>query len=44
MVSTKRKTSMMDLIDELWFLKRDIVSDGYDQALYRLAEERYRLE
>lgn len=30
---------MLDLIDELWFLKRDIVSDGYDQALYRLAEE-----
>lgn len=29
---------MMDLINELWFLKRDIVSDGYDQALYRLAE------
>jgi aminopeptidase-like protein len=30
---------MMDLIDELWFLKRDIVSDDYDRALYRLAEE-----
>lgn len=29
---------MMDLIDELWFLKRDIVSDDYDRALYRLAE------
>jgi aminopeptidase-like protein len=27
-----------DLIDELWFLKRDIVSDGFDQALFRLAE------
>lgn len=28
-----------NLIKELWFLKRDIVSDGFDQALYRLAEE-----
>jgi aminopeptidase-like protein len=32
-------TSMLDLIHELWFLKRDIVSDGFDQALYRLAQE-----
>ncbi|MEJ2596855.1 MAG: DUF4910 domain-containing protein [Anaerolineales bacterium] len=32
-------TSMIDLIQELWFLKRDIVSDGFDQALYRLAQE-----
>ena len=32
-------TSMMDLIHELWFLRRDIVSDGFDQALNRLAEE-----
>jgi aminopeptidase-like protein len=31
--------SMMELIDELWFLKRDIVSEDYDRALYRLAEE-----
>jgi len=31
--------SMMQLIEELWFLKRDIVSDGFDQALYRLADE-----
>lgn len=31
--------SMLDLINELWFLKRDIVSDGYDQALHRLAQE-----
>jgi aminopeptidase-like protein len=30
---------MMDLIQELWFLKRDIVSDGFDQALQRLAQE-----
>ena len=30
--------SMMDLIHELWFLKRDIVSDDYDRALYRLAQ------
>ncbi len=32
-------TSMMDLIQELWFLPRDIVSDGYDRALRRLAQE-----
>ena len=30
---------MLDLIDETWYLKRDIVSDGYDQALYRLSQE-----
>lgn len=32
-------TSMLDLINELWFLKRDIVSDDFDRALHRLAEE-----
>jgi aminopeptidase-like protein len=32
-------TSMLDLINELWFLKRDIVSDDFDRALSRLAEE-----
>ncbi|MGD9093599.1 MAG: DUF4910 domain-containing protein [Anaerolineales bacterium] len=31
--------SMIELIDELWWLKRDIVSDDFDRALYRLAEE-----
>jgi aminopeptidase-like protein len=30
---------MLELINELWFLKRDIVSDDFDRALYRLAEE-----
>jgi len=30
---------MFELIQELWFLKRDIVSDGFDQALLRLAQE-----
>ena len=30
---------MLNLINELWFLKRDLVSNGFDQALYRLAEE-----
>ena len=29
---------MMDLIHELWYLKRDIVSDDYDRALFRLAQ------
>jgi aminopeptidase-like protein len=32
-------TAMIDLINELWFLKRDIVSDDFDRALQRLAEE-----
>jgi aminopeptidase-like protein len=32
-------TNMLDLIRELWFLKRDIVSDGFDGALQRLAQE-----
>ena len=32
-------SSMMALIEELWFLKRELVSDDYDKALYRLAEE-----
>ena len=31
--------NMMELIEELWFLKRDIVSDDYDRALERLAQE-----
>jgi aminopeptidase-like protein len=30
---------MIDLINELWYLPRNIVSDGFDQALYRLAQE-----
>jgi len=30
---------MIDLINELWKLKRDIVSDDFDKALYRLARE-----
>lgn len=32
-------TEMMKLIDELWYLKRSIVSDGFDTALRRLAQE-----
>lgn len=32
-------TDMMGLIEELWYLKRDIVSEGYDSALLRLARE-----
>lgn len=31
--------NMLDLIYELWFLRRDLVSDGYDFALKRLATE-----
>jgi aminopeptidase-like protein len=32
-------SEMLDLINELWFLPRNLVSDGFDQALYRLAQE-----
>lgn len=32
-------TTMLDLIHELWFLKRDIVSADYDHALERLSQE-----
>ncbi len=32
-------TSMLDLIQELWRLPRDLVSDAFDEALYRLAQE-----
>ena len=32
-------TATQQLIDELWFLKRDLVSDDYDRALQRLASE-----
>jgi aminopeptidase-like protein len=31
--------SMIDLIQDLWFLPRDLVSDAFDQALNRLANE-----
>ncbi|MEX1247016.1 MAG: DUF4910 domain-containing protein [Anaerolineales bacterium] len=31
--------TMMQLIEELWFLCRDLISDDYDRALARLAEE-----
>ncbi|MEK6222297.1 MAG: DUF4910 domain-containing protein [Chloroflexota bacterium] len=31
--------SMLELINELWFLKRELVSDDFDKALLRLAEE-----
>jgi aminopeptidase-like protein len=30
---------MFNLIEELWYLKRDIVSDDFDRALFRLAQE-----
>ncbi len=30
---------MFNLIKELWYLKRDIVSDDFDRALFRLAQE-----
>jgi len=31
---------MIELINELWFLKRDLVSDDFDRALYRLKDEK----
>ena len=30
---------MSELIQELWYLKRDLVSDDYDRALHRLTQE-----
>ena len=36
---TDHTSIMLNLINDLWFLKRDIVSDGYDQALFRLRDE-----
>lgn len=30
---------MLELINELWFLRRELVSDDFDKALYRLAAE-----
>src|SRR5512136_962385 len=38
-ISLSNMNFMLDLILELWFLKRDIVSDDFDRALQRLAEE-----
>ncbi len=32
-------STMMDWIEAVWFLPRELVSDGYDQALDRLAQE-----
>lgn len=32
-------SSMMELIEELWYLRRDIVSDDFDRALSRLSDE-----
>ena len=32
-------TSMTDLIEEIWFLHRDIISDDFDRALNRLVQE-----
>jgi len=35
---TNAMIDMYRLIEQLWPLKRDILSDGYDQALYHLAD------
>ena len=32
-------STMMELIHEVWYLARELVSDEYDQALARLADE-----
>ena len=32
-------SSMIELIHDLWFLRRDLLSDGYDIALQRLADQ-----
>jgi aminopeptidase-like protein len=32
-------STMLELIEELWFLERDLVSPGFDRALARIGEE-----
>ncbi len=32
-------TEMLNLINELWYLKRDLVSEDFDRSLFRLADE-----
>ncbi|MGW8252082.1 MAG: DUF4910 domain-containing protein, partial [Anaerolineales bacterium] len=32
-------TDMLELINQMWFLKRDLVSDDFDRALTRLTDE-----
>ncbi len=32
-------SSMIELIHELWYLQRNLVSDDFDRAIFRLAEE-----
>ena len=34
-----RRTRMKSLLEEIWFLERDLVSDGFDRALDRLKME-----
>ncbi|WP_456324635.1 DUF4910 domain-containing protein [Desulfonauticus submarinus] len=38
-ISLSKNASMKQIINALWLLPRDIVSDGYDAALYALAEQ-----
>jgi len=38
-ISLPPGSSMQEMIDELWVLPRDIVSDGYDAALRALADQ-----
>lgn len=36
---SQKNSSMIEWIDALWSLRREIVSEGYDEAIYRLAQE-----
>jgi aminopeptidase-like protein len=38
-ISLSANASMQELIEKLWRLPRDIVSDGYDEALYALSTQ-----
>lgn len=38
-MSEAKNSSMFEILEELWYLRREIVSDGYDQAIARLARE-----
>ncbi len=43
-VKLSENADMMTMIEKLWRLPRDIISDGYDAALYAVAEQLKQIE
>jgi aminopeptidase-like protein len=39
MSTTERRLRMQSMMDDIWFMERDLVSDGFDRALDRLSAE-----